>query len=73
MFTIIAIVASFAVIKIIMQIVNERKCLDDASIRKFMLNRLNENERRRVIAHLGICEKCRNVFHNFNQDDALDT
>lgn len=65
MFSIFLIVASFAVIKIIIQIINERKCLDDSSIRLFMLNRLSEKERKRVISHLGICENCRDKFHDF--------
>lgn len=65
MFTIFAIIASFAVIKIFMQIINERKCLEDSSIRMFMLNRLSERERKNLTAHLGICEKCRDKFHNF--------
>ncbi len=65
MFTIFLIVASFAVIKVLMQIINERRCLDDSSIRLFMLNRLNEKERKKITAHLVICEQCRDKFHNF--------
>ena len=49
---------------IVRQIVGNQKHLDDETIRNFMLKRLSDDERRRVITHLGICESCQKLFTN---------
>ncbi len=62
-----------AVIKILRQIIAERKCASDFEIGKFYNGSLKQNDTayRRFIAHLGICEKCQNRLHNFQQGDDL--
>lgn len=64
-----------AVLKIVQQIVAERKCATDFEMSKFYNGTLKRNDAayRRFIAHLGICEKCQNRLHNFQQgDDSVD-
>jgi hypothetical protein len=58
MLYILILLSAYAVVKIVMQISAERKCLTNGEIRRFVSKRLSVNEERRVIAHLGICENC---------------
>lgn len=62
-----------AVIKILKQIIAERKCVTDFEIRKFYNGTLkgDDEKYRRFISHLGICEKCQGRLHNFQAGDDL--
>lgn len=58
-----------AVLKIVKQIIDERKCASDFEIIQFYNQQLKKNDAayRRFIAHLGICEKCQNRLHNVDE------
>ncbi len=60
-----------AVIKVVRQIVSERKCVTDYEIGKFYKGTLKHDDAiyRRFIAHLGICEKCQTRLHSFQKVD----
>lgn len=64
----------WTVIKIVSQIIDERRCLTDQELKKFYNGNLRKDEDsyRRFIAHLGICEKCQERLHAYNENDDLD-
>ena len=63
--------AIVSVIKILSQIVSQRKCVTDFEIQEFYKATLkqDDNAYRRFIAHLGICEKCQLRLHNFQKEE----
>ncbi len=54
----IILLCLFSVVSIIFKIIGQRKCVSEATLRRFMAQRLRTGEKDHVIAHLGICEKC---------------
>lgn len=60
---------AYAIFRMIVNIVNtRRKCLDDRTIRDYLSGKFQQGsaESRRVITHLGSCEKCRERMTNFD-------
>ncbi len=72
MFTILAIALLFVVLRILARIMAERKCIEDNDIRRYMTNRLPERARNRMIAHLGICEKCQQKLQDYNFGNEIE-
>ena len=62
------------VIRVIMRIARQQKCISDADIRDYMLGRLHDNdtEYHRVIGHLGNCEKCQQRMNDYKPSDTLE-
>ena len=59
-------------VAVIRQIIGNQKHLDEETIRNFMLKRLSERDRRRVTTHLGICERCQDIFTGYGQNRPLE-
>ena len=72
MFTLLAIGATFSVLFVFRTILRQQKHLDIETIRLFMLNQLPEDERNRVISHLGLCEECQDLLHEYNNGKPLE-
>lgn len=68
MFEILFLVTLVSVVGIIVKIAGQRKCPNDFDLRNAVLNRkkLDDTKTDRIIAHLGICEKCRNKIAEMN-------
>lgn len=60
LFLLFALAGLFAVTKMVLKIVEQHKCLDDDLLLDFFKGKLSKKEdlRRKVISHLGVCEKC---------------
>ena len=71
-FILLAIGATISAFVVFKNILRQQKHLDMEIIRLFMINQLSENERNRVISHLGICEECQNLLHEYNNGKPLE-
>ena len=71
-FTLLAIGAAMSALFVFRNILSQQKHLDIPTIRLFMINGLSENERNRVISHLGICEDCQNLLHEYNNGKPIE-
>ena len=71
-FTLLAIGAAFSVLYVFRNILGQQKHLDTDTIRLFMINQLSEDERNRVISHLGVCEDCQDLLHEYNNGKPLE-
>lgn len=60
------------VIGILWRILGNQKHLDDKKIRRFLSNQMKEEERRKVISHLGICEDCQELLTNFDKPRPIE-
>lgn len=71
-FTILTIGAAFSVLYVFRIILSQQKHLDIETIRLFMINQLSEDDRNRVISHLGVCEECQELLHEYNNGKPLE-
>ena len=62
------------VVKIVIQIVQQQKHLDEEDLYNLMRNKLNKYgpEYSRIIKHLGICEKCQKRLESYSQGDDIE-
>ncbi len=75
MFQILFAISILMVFRIVFQIVRERRCIDDETLNNFRFGKLkkkNPTEHRRVISHLGICDKCAERLQNLNFGKEID-
>ncbi len=75
MFTILMLVCLFTVFRVVYEIILERKCIDDETFEKFKSGKLKERDYknyRRVISHLGICEKCQEKLNEITFGKPLE-
>lgn len=65
-FTILIFVSGYAVYKIIMEIVQNRKCPEDEVLRRVVLGRTKRDSKKaqKIIRHLGNCSKCQSKVDN---------
>ena len=61
-----------AVIGILWRILGNQKHLDETKIRRFLFNQMSDDERRKVISHLGICEDCQELLTNFDKPRPIE-
>ena len=66
------LISLYAVLRIIGEIIGRRNCIDDKMIRQFMLNRLTDSARRKIITHLGTCKKCSKRLEEYNFVDKAE-
>ena len=66
----LAIGALFIAAKIISNILGQYKCVDDDLLLDFYKGKLSKKEdlRRKVITHLGVCEKCQQKMINLKDE-----
>jgi hypothetical protein len=60
---ILVLIVGYQVWGIVSDLVANSFCLTDEEIRKFTSDTLNPEDRARVIAYLGQCEKCQERLH----------
>ncbi|MEL6867775.1 MAG: hypothetical protein AAFP19_25340 [Bacteroidota bacterium] len=62
------------VISKVREIIQQYKCLDDHTIHAFMTGRLRKDTKAydQAIAHLGLCEKCQEKLHNFDEKKPIE-
>lgn len=65
-FQILMLGCLYAALKVVGQIVSQRRCIADNEIRKFYLGQLPDHKKRTIVGHLGICEKCQERLHSFS-------
>lgn len=68
-FQILFLISLLAVMRIVYQIILDRRCIDKKTFEKFRRGKLkdrDEGAHQRVIRHLGICEKCAKELENLN-------
>ena len=61
-----------AVIGILWRILGNQKHLDETKIRRFLFNQMSDDERRKVISPLGICEDCQELLTNFDKPRPIE-
>lgn len=54
------------------QIIRTYQHIDEDTMRAFWRNRLKDNEKRRVVTHLGHCEECRELFDRVRKGKPLE-
>lgn len=74
LFLFLAFIALAAIVKVLLQIAGQQKCLSDEEIRNYMLGRLHGDDEAyyRVIGHLGNCEKCQQRMHDYKPSDNIE-
>jgi len=63
---------SFAVYRVIKQIFNQYQCITTQDIRAYKLSQLNQEDRRQVAVHVGVCEKCKLAMIEYDPDDTME-
>ena len=73
-FYLLLFVSLFLVVKVVVSIWDQQKCLSEQDIRDYMLGRLykDEKEYSRIIGHLGNCEKCQQRMLDFDENDHIE-
>ena len=74
LFTILILISAFAVIKVISQIIMDRKCPSERTLKNVVLGRLpgDTSISRKVKRYLGICSKCRNKIDDIVKVNPAD-
>ncbi len=54
------------------QIIRTSQHIDEDTLRDFWRNRLKDDEKSRVITHLGHCEQCRDLFDRIRRGKPLE-
>jgi hypothetical protein len=74
-FEILFAISALTVFRIVYQIIRERRCVDDETLNNFRFGKLkqkNLTEHRRVVSHLGICDKCAERLQYLNFGKEID-
>lgn len=72
LFTGVVLLMGFLLWRIGRQIIQTYQHLDEETLRDFWRNRLKDEEKRRVITHLGHCEQCRELFDRIRNGKPLE-
>ncbi len=74
LFLLLSFLCLAVIIRVIIQIIGQQRCLSDQDIRDYMLGRLHKNDKEyhRVIGHLGNCEKCQQRMHDYKSSDHIE-
>ena len=74
MFTILMLISAVAVIGVISEILQSRKCPDEYLLKAVVLGRYRGKDKTKdnVTRHLGICKACRNKVDSFILGDTDD-
>jgi hypothetical protein len=68
-FLLLLVIMAYAIFRMIVSIITTRRqCLDDKTLRDYLTGSMGagSEERRRVIRHLGSCEKCQKRMTEFD-------
>ena len=70
LFQLFLLVLAYGAVKIVIQIVNQRKCPEDEILRNVVLGitKKNSETAEKVIRHLGICEKCQERVREIGEE-----
>lgn len=73
MYAIFILIAAAGVGRIVYQLIQQRRCLTDEEVSDYFSGWLDKNSPagKRLTAHLGTCEKCRNKMLNHNRNDEI--
>lgn len=74
LFTILILISAVAVVKVIWEIAESRKCPTNRDLKKVVLGRIGRETplAEKVQRHLGICSKCRDKIDGFIREDPSD-
>lgn len=73
-FTILILISAVAVVKVMWEITESRKCPTNRDLKKVVLGRagIDTPLANRVQRHLGICSKCRDKIDGFIRENPSD-